>query len=147
MGIKKKSKMKCSTFNVPGLAERVGVSEGGIPDCVLGISQGCVTLSESMLALNIWQEIQAMWLTPGRTGLGRECKGHAGKSTHLHTARPAQDGPASSSKDDLRHRRFIYMKNGWFCSSYFRPVSICWWERGYVRWSWVPVTYPKDLWW
>ena len=62
MGIKKKSKMKCSTFNVPGLAERVGVSEGGIPDCVLGVSQGCVTLSESMLALNIWQEIQAMWL-------------------------------------------------------------------------------------
>ena len=56
--------MKCSTFNVPGLAERVSVSEGGIPDCVLGISQGCVTLSESMLALNIWesiwQEIQAM---------------------------------------------------------------------------------------
>ena len=68
MGIKKKSKMKCSTFNVPGLAERVGVSEGRIPDCVLGISQGCVTLSESMLALNIWQEIQAMDTWSYRTG-------------------------------------------------------------------------------
>ena len=83
---------------------------------------------------------RVLWKAPGRTELDKVWKGHAGRSRHPNTAKPAQGELASSWKYDL---------NNGCCSScsYFWPVAICWREGGDVRRSRVSLSHPKYLCW